>query len=226
MELCDLGILETHPVLREPDDTNRQGASLVVLLAVLWSITGMSTIMDAKQKEAFILEYFKQLRVEINLRIKNHTTLVTLKVMTIGALFAFLLTEEATTLEKFRSYGLLVVPAMAMLFDIMICQNTHMIHLLAVYIRDHIESRVDVVELWEGGVTQKISRKRCYAWADGIVSGVLTLGTHGVVLYVIWRSTGRIGAPLWLLTVAYTGVVVFKMKKTIVHSASPSKGSN
>lgn len=180
--------------------------------------------MDAKQKETFILEYFKELRVEINLRIKNHTTLVTLKVMTIGALLAFLLTEQAITLEKLKPYGLLLVPAMAMLFDIMICQNIHTINQIGVYIRDHMEPRVDGIKLWESEVAQKNINKRCYGRVDAIVIALLTLGTCGLVLYVLWKTPGTFGMPLWILilVVAFVGVI-FQMKRTILHYESQPK---
>jgi len=108
--------------------------------------------MDAKYREAFILEYFKELHTEINLRIKNHTALVTLKVVTIGALLGFLLKENTVTLERLTSYSLLLVPAMAMLFDVTICQNIHTINQIGVYIRDYIEPLIDGIDLWEGRV--------------------------------------------------------------------------
>jgi hypothetical protein len=177
--------------------------------------------VDVKYQEQFILEYFKELRTEINLRIKNHTALVTLKVMTIGALLAFLLKENTATFERLTSYSLLLVPAMAMLFDVMICQNIHTINQIGVYIRDNIEPGIDVIDLWESLVAQKAMKKRCYGWADAIVLGVLTLGTCGVVLFVLWKSTGTVGVPLWILTFAYV-LVGIQMKKTILHFESPN----
>jgi len=64
-------------------------------------------------------------------------------------------------------------------------------------------------------------KKRCYGWADAIVLSVLTLGTCGVVLFVIWKSTGIVGAPLWILTAAYVFVGI-QMKKTILHFEPPN----
>ncbi len=44
-------------------------------------------------KETILIEYFKEMRAEINLRTGNHNKLVATKVVTCGALLGFLLNE-------------------------------------------------------------------------------------------------------------------------------------
>ncbi|MDX1377602.1 MAG: hypothetical protein R3307_02040, partial [Anaerolineales bacterium] len=72
----------------------------------------------SEYQKQFLLEYFKEMRTEINLRIKNHSSLVWAKVVTTGALMSFLLAQNID--PNIKIAGLVFAPIIAILYDIMI----------------------------------------------------------------------------------------------------------
>jgi hypothetical protein len=120
------------------------------------------------------------------------------------------------TLEELNSYGLILAPFVAMLFDVMIGQNIETINRLGIFIRDTIESRVEGIKLWETAAAQHSVRKRCYGWMDVVVLLLLTLGTCIIVLCVLWTTKGvPITIPLCFFIVAFAGLI-YHMWKTII----------
>ncbi len=107
----------------------------------------------------FVVAYFKEMRAEINLRVTNHSSLVAAKVVTTGALIGFLVTQSPS--EELgikgvdvRVLGLLFVPLIAVLYDVMIAKNVKGIHTLGVYVRDRVETVYEGV-FWESFAGQK-----------------------------------------------------------------------
>jgi len=99
-------------------------------------------------QEQFLLEYFKEMRTEINLRIKNHSSLVWAKIVSTGILMSFLLVQNIDPSIKIS--GLALVPVIAILYDIMIAQNLRAMHKIGHFIRDQIEAELfPDYELWE-----------------------------------------------------------------------------
>src|SRR5574342_517085 len=92
----------------------------------------------SEYQKQFLLEYFKEMRAEINLRIKNHSSLVWAKIVSTGVLMSFLLVQNVD--PKIKISGLTFVPIIAILYDIMIRQNLKAIHKIGHFIRDNLES--------------------------------------------------------------------------------------
>jgi hypothetical protein len=115
------------------------------------------------REEQFLIVYFKELRNEMHLRIQNHNKLVATKVATCGALLSFLFIQfpESKLLdENIKLYGFILVPIIAMLYDVMIAKNVYSIHRIGLFIRDKIEEEhFPFMKLWEKYVGQRKKRR-------------------------------------------------------------------
>jgi len=137
----------------------------------MYPVMGVNMSENADVKLLF--EYFKEMRSEINVRIKNHTSLLTAKVVTSGGLLAFMLTEDVKDLPEVKTLGFLVVPLVAFLFDVMIAKNIRNIHTIGLFIRDQIEFGFrqkdilhDKFKMWEEYAGQRNTWTRCYGIVD------------------------------------------------------------
>lgn len=141
-------------------------------------------------QKKFMLEYFKEMRLEINLRIKNHTSLVWAKIVSTGVLMSFLLTQNIDL--KIQVGGLTFVPVIAILYDIMITQNLKAIHKIGHFIRDQLESVVfPEFELWEHYAGQKTIKERNYGSVDIFLLVAFTFGTMLITSSLIWFKGDR-----------------------------------
>lgn len=170
-------------------------------------------------RDSIVLEYFKAMRTEIDLRVRNHTTLVTSKVVASGGILAFLIRETAqltpNTPLSVAYYGVLLVPLVAMLYDVMIANNIQDINRMGVFVRDRIEPEAPGIVLWEADTAQKSRWSRCYGLADALVLSLFTLGTILVVFTLIWDNGStamHVVADalfvLWLVVSAYMGICI------------------
>jgi hypothetical protein len=142
----------------------------------------------------FLLEYFKEMRAEINLRIKNHTNLVWAKIITSGALMSFLLVQKIDPYIKIS--GFVFIPVISILYDIMIAQNLKTIHRIGHFIRDKIEDALfPNLELWEKYAGQKDPKDRNYGPLDIFLLSTFTLGTMTISVFLLWNQ-GNVQAAL------------------------------
>ncbi len=141
----------------------------------------------SEYQKQFLLEYFKEMRTEINLRVKNHSSLVWAKIVTTGALMSFLLAQNLDTYVKIS--GLAFVPIIAILYDIMIAQNLRAIHRIGLFIRDNIEKVLFAdFELWESYAGQKDPKDRNYGSVDIFLLSIFTLGTMMTSVFLLWNQ--------------------------------------
>jgi len=163
--------------------------------------------MSNESDALWVREYFKEMRAEINLRITNHTSLVALKIVTAGGLLAFMLTETTTDLPVVNTVGFLVVPLVALLFDVMIAKNFRNILMIGTFIRDRIEIELPEKIMWEKYAGQANKWTRCYGTVDVIVLSLFTIGTGLIALYVlennnsVWLIPSVIGLSVGFLAV-------------------------
>ncbi len=135
----------------------------------------------------FLLESFKEMRAEINLRINNHSSLVWAKVVTTGALMSFLLTQNID--PNTRIAGLAFAPVIAILYDVMIAKNIWEIHRIGHFIRDNIESVLFTdFDLWENYAGQRSIQNRNYDSVDVFMLSAFTLGTMLTTVYLLWAQ--------------------------------------
>ncbi len=179
--------------------------------------------MARQQKSDFlhdqlIIEYFKAMREEINLRIRNHTTLVTAKVITAGGILAFMLKEGANLNLTVSVFGVLLVPIVAMLYDVLISNNIRNINRMGSFIRDSIEPYAPDDRLWEGEYAQKDVKHRCYRLVDIITLSSLTFGTIIVAMLLLWHMDERTSFYLlWPFVVLAWGFTTYHMKECFLH---------
>lgn len=112
------------------------------------------TLMDPTNNEnqidrldPFLIEYFKYLREEINLRIIKHSDLVLYKIVSIGAILAFILgsfktPHELIDLMKNTLFLIWVVPLVSMIFDVIIFGNLRVVANIGIYIKENYEEKV------------------------------------------------------------------------------------
>jgi uncharacterized protein (UPF0128 family) len=82
-------------------------------------------MVEKKQEITMIIEYFKSLRDEIHLRIREHTRLVLIKLTVLGAIISFLVAtfygKEPSTSPLFHLFW--IIPTAAIIFDMLIAGN-------------------------------------------------------------------------------------------------------
>jgi hypothetical protein len=138
-------------------------------------------------EQQFMLEYFKELRSEINLRIKNHSNLVWAKVLTSGALMSFLITQQINS--QVRLYGFVFIPIISVLYDVMIAQNVRAIHRIGLFIRDNIENFLFPDRtLWEKYGGQSDPKDRNYGPVDLFLLSLFTSVTMVASIFLTWNE--------------------------------------
>jgi hypothetical protein len=164
----------------------------------------MKSVRLSEYQKQFLLEYFKEMRGEINLRIKNHTSLVWGKIVTTGALMSFLLAQEIDPYIQISGFAF--IPVISILYDILISQNIRTIHRIGHFIRDKIEDPLfPDLELWEKYAGQRDPRERNFGPVDVFLLSIFTLGTMTISVLLLWNQ-GNIRAAL---VVGIISLVVF-----------------
>lgn len=114
---------------------------------------------EEEKENQIISDYFKSLREEIHIRIREHTRLVWIKILSLGMMMFFFIrrsydTEMRTALlEPSFSFLVCMIPLAAVIFDFLIAGNIRIINNLGYYIKVYIES-----EAFEE-ITDKINRR-------------------------------------------------------------------
>ena len=132
--------------------------------------------------EPFLMEYFKYLREEINLRVIQHSRLVIYKLVAIGAILAFILgvfrsAEELINLVVNAQYVIWVVPLASVIFDTIILGNLRVVANIGAYIRENYEEKVlnqwkegdeslKSFQFWESSGAHKGLKWKCYTPFD------------------------------------------------------------
>jgi hypothetical protein len=176
----------------------------------------------SEYQKRFLLEYFKEMRTEINLRIKNHSSLVWAKVVSTGVLMSFLLAQNIN--PKIRITGFVLVPVIAVLYDIMIAQNLRAMHKLGQFVRDQLENVLfpDFV-LWENYAGQKNIEERNYGSVDIFLLITFTFGTMLTTFYLLWFQTDKKLALLFAAGSFVTIVwLIFFMRQYILFFKEPT----
>ncbi|MDI6795108.1 MAG: hypothetical protein QME81_19955, partial [bacterium] len=98
--------------------------------------------MNKNQEITVWLDYFKSLRDEIHLRIREHTQLVWIKVISLGVIISFFyrVTKDSESLSVPLSYFIWIIPLAAVIFDTLIASNLRVIYNLGPYIKKYIEN--------------------------------------------------------------------------------------
>jgi hypothetical protein len=173
-------------------------------------------ILMNSHKENILIEYLKEMRAEINLRIGNHNKLVATKVVTCGALLSFLFTKNLEA--SFKIYGFILVPIISMLYDVMIAKNIRCIHRIGSFIRDIIEEELlPEIELWEKYAGQKDVKIRNYGKADVFFLSLFSLATISFPVMILWingKVIHSIGTGLLLLS--FQTLIIVLMCKWIL----------
>ena len=175
-------------------------------------------------EENFLIEYFKEMRSEINLRISSHNTLVATKVVTCGALLGFLLTKKID--PRLTTYGFLLVPIISMLYDIMIAKNIRCVHRIGTFIRDVVEKTLlPNIELWEKFAGQKDISVRNYGKVDILFLAIFTFATVVFSVAVFWINGMKYESiiygiilfcfQLFVITLMYKWILFFVPLKKI-----------
>ena len=174
--------------------------------------------MSESISDLFILEYFKEMRAEINMRITTHTTLVTAKIFSVGAMLAFMIANLTDQNKKSVIFGFLLLPIIAMLYDIMIAKNIHNIHKIGMFIRDILEEKLYKIEMWEHYAGQLNPKTRCYGLADILFLGLFTFGTIVVASYLLYvNGSERIGVITGAIFFIILIFVLKYMRRTILY---------
>lgn len=150
---------------------------------------GSSFKMNDEIKEELIVESYKQARTEISLRIQTNINLILQKIVTCGAALGFLMSQKndpnalSLVSSDVQLLGFILIPIIAMLYDVLIARNIKGMNLLANFIRTEIEILVPEVTLWETYLSQKyyIGRKISI---EGTFLNLFTLGTEIVAVFV------------------------------------------
>jgi hypothetical protein len=141
--------------------------------------------------DPFIMEYFKYLREEINLRVIKHSYLVIYKLVAIGALLAFILGVfrspiELIDLVKNSQYLIWIVPLVCMIFDMIILGNLRVVANIGGYIKENYEEKffntwkkgdesLESFEFWESAGAHNKLMWKCYTPFDMTVIYSATL---------------------------------------------------
>lgn len=182
--------------------------------------------MNERLEKDFIIEYFKEMRAEINLRIRIHTNYVAAKIVSCGAIISFLLTNQIAPDLKLLSLPL--APVISMLYDVMIAKNIRIIQKIGIFIRDKLETQMQELELWETYAGQKEPKVRGYGYTDIVFHSFFTLGTLIIPMILHYLQKDMFPVTLRYALVA-TYIVLFVcitfvfwfMQKCILHFNPP-----
>ncbi len=151
-----------------------------------------------------ILGEQKLLREEINVRIREHHQLVWIKLVSLGAVMAFIgnwFIQKQTDLnydilQYIAPYLIWIIPFMAITFDMLIADNIRTINNIGWYIRMHMENNCFVKFLpqqtdfrfWETVVAQSdMKQYRCYGAKHMIAIWLMTLASSTLTATMQFR---------------------------------------
>jgi hypothetical protein len=178
--------------------------------------------MNNDSKEQFIIEYFKQVREELTVRVQIHTNLVLQKIATCGAALGFLFSQKLVASEtqlvpiKIQLLAFAVIPIIAMGYDVMIARNINNLHRLGTFIREELEPLVTEVKLWEKHYGQNPNKPKNHGNTEIIFLSLFTLSTE-VIAGVIYLNLNKIYLIFVLfLLLAHSFVFIFMRQQILI----------
>lgn len=142
-------------------------------------------------------DYLRAMRDDIITRVNNHTKFVMQKIVSITGALAIVMSnnilkdESATSLTPI--FVLLLLPAIAFIYDAMIANNVSSIHKMGCFIKYKIESKFG--NMWENFLGQGERKSRCFGALDVCVlfffDLTLLICCWGGSCYMIWDYFGR-----------------------------------
>lgn len=184
----------------------------------------------ASCEEQFLIEYFKEMRAEIVLRIGDHRKLVATKIISCGALLGFLLTE--TLQQPFCTWGFTLIPIISMLYDVMIAKNIKCIHRIATWIKFEIEIKLSpdyYNSLWEHlyGQSDKEAKEdkdsRNYGKTDILFLSIFTTATIIVPITLLYINNNKYLPFVCIFLFSLQVFVIVLMSKWILWIKSTRK---
>lgn len=185
---------------------------------------------ENEQELTLLMEYFKSLREEIHLRIREHTRLVWIKIVSLGAIISFLM-EKFYAIGKVGGdlnsglYFVWIIPLAAVIFDFLIAGNLRVIYNLGPYIRKYMEEKgfrkyVDIPEFkfWEEGVATGLRPEyHCYTVPDMIIIWGFTLASwaFSVVLRGLAGFNSYIDISLAVISAVLIGFALWYLIRSI-----------
>lgn len=154
---------------------------------------------ENEQELTLLIEYFKSLRKEIHLRIREHTQLVWIKVVSLGAIIFFLMERFyasgiASDSSSLWLYFIWTIPLVAIIFDFLIAGNLRVINNLGPYIKHHLEKKSfrkyvsnPEFKFWEECAASADSKYHCYTWEDMVVIWSFTVVSSVFSGLVRWQ---------------------------------------
>lgn len=171
-------------------------------------------------EKQFLIEYFKEMRSEIILRIGEHQKLVATKVISCGALLSFLLTKDLD--EIILICGFIFIPIISMLYDIMIAKNVRCIHRIAIWIKKVIEPKLSHdKELWEKYCGQRDIKSRNYGNFDILFLSIFSAVTILIPVLIIGIKHIYFAIGCFIGLFSLQGVVIHFMKKCFLFFDEP-----
>lgn len=176
--------------------------------------------------EPFLLEYFKYLREEINLRIVKHSRLLIYKLIAVGAILAFILNSSARSMQiidfiKDTQYLIWIVPLICINFDMLILGNLRVVRNIGIYILENYEKKafkewkagiaaLDSFVFWEEAGAHDHLRWRCYTKLDMSIIFSITFFLIVVPLISTLYLLAHYRLPVyrWNLLIGITLIIV------------------
>ncbi|MCI2430364.1 hypothetical protein LM602_05165 [Candidatus Acetothermia bacterium] len=167
-----------------------------------------SVRVDSKtQENAIFIEYFKSLRDEIHLRIREHNRLVWIKIISLAVIISFLVGRFVGNVDegqssKFLLYLVWIIPGIAAIFDNLIGGNLRVISNLGDHIKSDFEesafaqakSSVPGFRFWEEKGARPGDYWHCYTRRDMLAIWLFTLVSW--IVSILFRI--QVGFDLWI----------------------------
>jgi hypothetical protein len=153
-------------------------------------------------KDDILIEYFKSLREEIHIRIRQHTQLVWIKIVSLGGIISFFINQQygdsgAVVCEKCATsmlYFVWIVPLAAVIMDMLIAGNLRGIFNLGTYIKKYIEEMafkktvtIEGFKFWEEDTGQGKPKGRNYTEIDLLAVWMFTLASAVFAFLLRWQ---------------------------------------
>jgi len=189
---------------------------------------------ENEQELTLLIEYFKSLREEIHLRIREHTRLVWIKIVSLGAIISFLM-ERFYAIGKVGGdlnsglYFVWIIPLAAVIFDFLIAGNLRVIYNLGPYIKKYMEEigfrkytnipKPPEFKFWEEGIAQAPEQRECHCYTvlDMIVIWVFTFASwaFSVVLRLLVGFNYCVDIPIAVFSAVLISFALWYLIRSI-----------
>lgn len=182
-----------------------------------------------EQELTLLMEYFKSLREEIHLRIREHTRLVWIKIVFLGAIISFLMErfyaiETAGGCLNSGLYFVWIIPLVAVIFDFLIAGNLRVTSNLGPYIKRYMEEKgfrkyvgIPEFRFWEDIATGLDPKYHCYTVPDMIIIWAFTLASWAFSVVLRWFAGFNyyIDIPIAVISAVLIGLALWYLIRSI-----------